>query len=419
MAISLNTRICLRNDTAARWAEVNPILKKGEIGVENDTGKFKIGNDESNWNDLDYANSGSDVSVAAHYEGEAAEGETDEAVIARVMGVTAPANDDIFVVKRVINGEKKSYTSYVYNGTAWAAMDGNYNANNVYFDADFVATEKVGTITIPASGSATVAAAGKNVKEVLASILAQEKNPTVTQPSVSVNITNSTKALEVGSKVIPTYKATFNAGSYSYGPATGITVKTWEITNSVTDEILNTAEGSFAELTVADNTNFSITAKATYEGGAVPKTNIGNEKPNLAIAAGSKSAVSSAKITGYRNFFYGFVASSSAEVPVDSALVRSLTAGGSYNAQKSFTIKAADTAGAKRIVVAIPANSTRSGLVSVSLDSTMNLDITAEYNQIANVNVEGANGATAIPYKVWVYEPAELGSDQIQTITLG
>lgn len=419
MAITLNTRICLRNDTAARWAEVNPILKKGEIGVENDTGKFKIGNDESNWNDLDYANSGSDVSVAAHYEGEATEGETDEAVIARVMGVTAPANDDIFVVKRVINGEKKSYTSYVYNGTAWAAMDGNYNANNVYFDANFVATEKVGTITIPASGSATVAAAGKNVKEVLASILAQEKNPTVTQPSVSVNITNSTKALEVGSKVIPTYKATFNAGSYSYGPATGITAKTWEITNSVTDETLNTAEGSFAELTVADNTNFSITAKATYEGGAVPKTNIGNEKPNLAIAAGSKSAVSSAKITGYRNFFYGFVASSSAEVPVDSALVRSLTAGGAYNAQKSFTIKAADTAGAKRIVVAIPANSTRSGLISVSLDSTMNLDITAEYNQIANVNVEGANGATAIPYKVWVYEPAELGSDQIQTITLG
>lgn len=419
MAISLNTRICLRNDTAARWAEVNPILKKGEIGVENDTGKFKIGNDESNWNDLDYANSGSDVSVAAHYEGEAAEGETDEAVIARVMGVTAPANDDIFVVKRAINGEKKSYTSYVYNGTAWAAMDGNYNANNVYFDADFVATEKVGTITIPASGSTTVAAAGKNVKEVLASILAQEKNPTVTQPSVSVNITNSTKALEVGSKVIPTYKATFNGGSYSYGPATGITAKTWEITNSVTDETLNTAEGSFAELTVADNTNFSITAKATYEGGAVPKTNIGNEKPNLAIAAGSKSAVSSAKITGYRNFFYGFVASSSADVPVDSALVRSLTAGGAYNAQKSFTIKAADTAGAKRIVVAIPANSTRSGLVSVSLDSTMNLDITAEYNQIANVNVEGANGATAIPYKVWVYEPAELGSDQIQTITLG
>lgn len=419
MAISLNTRICLRNDTAARWAEVNPILKKGEIGVENDTGKFKIGNDESNWNDLDYANSGSDVSVAAHYEGEAAEGETDEAVIARVMGVTAPANDDIFVVKRVINGEKKSYTSYVYNGTVWAAMDGNYNANNVYFDADFVATEKVGTITIPASGSATVAAAGKNIKEVLASILAQEKNPTVTQPSVSVNITNSTKALEVGSKVIPTYKATFNAGSYSYGPATGITAKTWEITNSVTDETLNTAEGSFAELTVADNTNFSITAKATYEGGAVPKTNIGNEKPNLAIAAGSKSAVSSAKITGYRNFFYGFVASSSADVPVDSALVRSLTAGGAYNTKKSFTIKAADTAGAKRIVVAIPANSTRSGLISVSLDSTMNLDITAEYNQIANVNVEGANGATAIPYKVWVYEPAELGSDQIQTITLG
>lgn len=40
--------------TGARWTELNPTLGPGEPGVEIDTGKFKIGNGSSPWNDLDY-----------------------------------------------------------------------------------------------------------------------------------------------------------------------------------------------------------------------------------------------------------------------------------------------------------------------------------------------------------------------------
>jgi len=40
--------------TAARWAEINPILGSGEPGVELDTGKLKIGDSHTAWNDLDY-----------------------------------------------------------------------------------------------------------------------------------------------------------------------------------------------------------------------------------------------------------------------------------------------------------------------------------------------------------------------------
>jgi len=36
-------RIQLRRDTAANWASVNPTLLGGEIGIETDTLKFKIG----------------------------------------------------------------------------------------------------------------------------------------------------------------------------------------------------------------------------------------------------------------------------------------------------------------------------------------------------------------------------------------
>jgi len=45
------TRILLRRDTAANWVSNNPLLLSGEIGIEIDTLKFKIGNG-SRWNDI-------------------------------------------------------------------------------------------------------------------------------------------------------------------------------------------------------------------------------------------------------------------------------------------------------------------------------------------------------------------------------
>lgn len=56
MAITLNTRICLRNDLATRWAELNPTLLKGELGIEIDTGLFKIGDGVKKFTELSYAN---------------------------------------------------------------------------------------------------------------------------------------------------------------------------------------------------------------------------------------------------------------------------------------------------------------------------------------------------------------------------
>ena len=99
-------------------------------------------------------------------------------------------------------------------------------------------------------------------------------------------------------------------------------------------------------------------------------------------------------------------------------MIRGLTKGGAYNSSKTLSYKAAQVAGAKRIIVAIPANSTRAGLSKVLLPSTLNADITADYVLKENVNVEGDNGYQAIAYKVWVYEPAVLDSKEEYTITL-
>jgi hypothetical protein len=47
-------KIQLRRDLASNWTANNPLLKDGEIGIETDTLKFKIGNGSSRWNNLTF-----------------------------------------------------------------------------------------------------------------------------------------------------------------------------------------------------------------------------------------------------------------------------------------------------------------------------------------------------------------------------
>jgi hypothetical protein len=48
-------RLQLRRDTAANWASVNPTLLAGEMGVEIDTGRFKVGTGSATWTALSYS----------------------------------------------------------------------------------------------------------------------------------------------------------------------------------------------------------------------------------------------------------------------------------------------------------------------------------------------------------------------------
>jgi len=47
-------QIQFRRDTAANWASNNPTLASGEMGVETNTGQFKVGNGSTAWNSLAY-----------------------------------------------------------------------------------------------------------------------------------------------------------------------------------------------------------------------------------------------------------------------------------------------------------------------------------------------------------------------------
>ena len=47
-------RIQFRRDTAAAWTAANPTLASGELGLETDTRKYKIGDGVTAWNSLAY-----------------------------------------------------------------------------------------------------------------------------------------------------------------------------------------------------------------------------------------------------------------------------------------------------------------------------------------------------------------------------
>ena len=406
----LRTRIVLRNDSTANWlTNESVVLLKGEVGIEflaDGKVKMKVGDGTLSWSQLPYFGGKEAKTFQVSSLEEITE--TDLAV-----GDTAIVKTAIYTDAEDETKNKYSYTGYVYNGSAWTAMDGNYNADNVYFSDDMLVTKEIGYITLT-NGQGTIPSKGKNLSEVFEAMFVKEQNPTTTQPSVSLTFSEA-KAYEVGTVVSPTYSATFNAGSYTYGPATGVTVTSWEISDTA-GNTASTASGSFNDVTVTDSTNYKITAKANHTAGAIPLTNKKNEYAAGQIAAGNKSKVSGA-ITGYRSFFYGVLDTSSTEAPLTSTIVRGLTNGGAYNASKTFTLNGSATA--KRIVIAIPSNSTRTGLKEVILTSAMNTPVTDSYvKTTAAVKVEGVNGATAIDYTVWTYEPAAIDAGEVHKITL-
>lgn len=399
----INSRLQFLNDTAeALSAQGTAVPKAGEPVYENDTRKLKIGDGVTPLSDLKYFGGES----AQNFDVTPNEDEEDVAAITRVAGSAELHTGDTAIVKRAITEDKTSYTAYVYDGT-WKAMDGNYRADNVYFDDDLTYTVAIGTLSKPA-GSAKFSAKGKSVEQVLSGLMAQEANPSKSNPAVSFSSTGGLGTFEIGTKKNLTYTATLSAGGYTYGPATGITAQTWEVTCN--GETKTTATGTF-EGVVAEATAKKITAKATYNDGAIPVTNLGNHYPAGQIKAGTASK-DSGNLVGVRHMFYGVV--KSADFALDSAHIRGLKHEAA--AKKTIsTFTAGD--GALKVVVACPAGY---NVTKVTLPSAMGADATADFvKQAGTVQVEGAEGYTAAAYSVWVFEPASIPSTQSYSIVIG
>ena len=398
----INSRLQFLNDTAEALAEQGTAIPKaGEPVYESDTRKLKIGDGVTPLSDLKYFGGDS----AKNFDVVPTDGEDDVTAIARVAGAAELHTGDTAIVKRVISDDKTSYTAYVYDGE-WKAMDGNYRADNVYFDDDITYTVAIGTLAKP-SGSAKFNAKGKNVEQVLSSLMAQEANPTKSNPAVSFTTQTNFGTFEIGTKKNLVYACSLSAGGYTYGPATGITAQSWSVTcNGETKE---TASGTF-ENVVAEATAKKITASAQYGDGAIPVTNLGNAYPAGQIKAGTASKDSNS-LVGVRHMFYGPLTTDAA---LDSATIRGLKHEAA--AKKTITTFGAGS-GAKKVVIACPAGY---NVTKVLMPSAMNADATANFvKQAGTVMVEGAEGYTAVAYSIWVYQPASIDSTETYAVTIG
>lgn len=396
----IKTRIALRNDSTANWkANSDVVLMKGEMGVEfTDAGetKMKLGDGQKKWSELDYFGGETDVHQAQVYQADLAEGEDDIAAITRVVGENALFEGDMAIVKSAI-GEAITYTAYVYNDSKWQAMNGNYNANNVYFDKDLFTTKEIGYITLE-NGSAHIPSTGKNLTDTWEQIFVKEQNPTVTQPAVSFTQV-TTGSFEVGTSVTPSYDAKMSAGSYSYGPATGLTAKSWNVNlrkGSTAVQNKTTAKDSFTAIVLADGDSYTINAEASYDDATVPVTNKGNAYAAGQIKAG-KVSKTSGTISCYRNTFYGTTANKDS---LDSPTIRALNkTGKALKAGDSVTI--ALPVGAVRVVFAYPA--TLRDITSVKDINGLNAEIVSAFKK-ETITVASAGNDAGISYKVFTTE---------------
>lgn len=369
--------------------------------------------------------------------------ESDEDAIAEQVGegVTLTAGDMAIVKTPIVDG-KFQYTAYVHNGEMWVAMDGNYDAKNVLFANDFTLAGSytaVGNITKSSNAATgTLSAKGKSLDQLIQNIFTKELNPTKDLPTIALS-GDSDQSGEVGTTfTLPTVTVKVSdVGSYTYGPATGITFPVGDLTiaecaststksniTGASNKKSNTAaavKDSTVSLTASDAKgtvytdsviSYTFDAVGSYTQGAMPKTNLGNDYESVRIAAGDAHCdARTIKRTGWRNYWYGFVSTTTATGLTritDSAAAnynkvtdgtKTLTAGGAAISNKTLpTITAA--AGDRMPVVVFPTSANKK-VASASMPSSLNAPVT--FTKIGTVNLAGANGASAVSYDIWGY----------------
>lgn len=455
---TMQSRLLNKNGTAEQWSTQNPVLMKGEIGLELDTKKFKFGDGVTNYNSLPYANVPWDVlfeadgkiksslikfpesEKASVYEGTKTDPKaTDQSVIDKYFSTDhpeiTPKQGDIFVVTTTVTEVEYAKTAYFYNGSAWTAMNGTMDADKVIFTENLTMAgnyTQIGNFQKASTGATgTVNAKGKSVQDIFTEMMAKELQPTITaQPAVSGFSLSGATAVEAGTTIDnATFgTATLSKGSYTYGSA-NVTATAYSVDRVCTPSSLNQSGVADSASGTDDNggngfvigdqggentvSSLKYTVTVTHGAGEVAKTNLGNNSdPVVQIQAGSKTQTTSA-YTPFRKFFYG--TSTNAGATVDSAYIRGLT--NSTSAYKAQTITLTVPSGAARIDIACIGTAT--GVTKVINETALNADVTSTFVK-TTANVEGANGYTAVEYNVWSYVPAEpYGNQAVLKVTLG
>ena len=459
---TLNVRFQQKIDTAENWANSEIELLAGEIAIESDTGKFKFGVGGKKYSELDYAGIDQaqlDATNDNFYE--VLPGSTEENVYKSLSDIKSPKKGDIAVVKEIIGeiSTASSMTAYMYDGTNWCALDGNYDASNVYFDSNLIMTANIGVQTLGTASSKELSTQGKSLKQVMSMILAKEEKPgNPTQPAVTAKIGNGASStphasnaitVEGGSTITPKWEASLSAGSYTYGPATGITATAWDVkgyvgSTAVSGHSSTANSGTFSNLVLGAGQTYKITAKATHGDGPLAYTNLGEEyKAGNALFDSTTGATSvqikggdtnqksddTPTITAWQQGYYIGTLESDVEITSDilrardtnKVLKNRAVKGGNYAATTDLKFSPSGTMA--KFVIAYPAakDMTNGEYDSAKgLQSFFNNSSFEEYKgnfTRSVIKVAGADNdltsSHAVDYAVWTWVPASAFSGSI------
>lgn len=327
--------------------------------------------------------------------------ETHQSAIIRAIGDSLISSGDVVIVKDYLVSDlsdqpKYQHTAYIYDGAQWVAMDGNYDAENVYFKSDFLFTEPTGNITISPSGSTVVAAAGKNLKELIETLYQKERNPVISEPSISF-INPEDEIYEVGEIITPAYEGIFNEGKYEFDTTTGVSVLNYEAINSIGEKNSNIV-GTFQPITITDNLNYYMRLSAATTAGNIPHTNLQNNYNDGQIP--SKIYTTTDKyIKGCRKIFFGAL---NQRDNLDQDMVRTLSSSLNVHNQELIIPIKEDSL---RVVIAHP--DTEEFKLQYVLDvNDANTNIIDAFDVI-EMQILGANNYNSINYIVYILDFAE------------
>lgn len=437
----LNTKILLLNGTQGDWAKLqNHVLAKGEPAVEfiPDIGtestavtaiKLKIGDGFTQFKDLPYVGDHLNAEFSARFDaidaamasmGNAVfqidaedlkdiEGESEGIKIKNFITETVNEGNIAIVTKTIVDGII-SRTAYAYTKDGeWAALDGNYNAKDIYFSEDLTYTSDIGALKLPSGAtSSTYEASGKSLEALIKRLMAETLAPTITQPRYTIDSasaksysTNTVKIsatksesdnTEIGNYITAIeWKGTFTDGTYSFGyedgTGTADTKAGCTASYEVSCDKAGTASGQTEDGTwtltegiqinsTSATTYATITNKCTWTDAAhTPINNIG-EVVDGAIVSGSTNPVPSkgVSVTGHRSSFY-YVGIDNTSV-IDNTFIRN-----------SFSRRAKDTT--FKVDTKTPGGATFSGVIIPANTTRVMFAVPGKYNNIAVINVDG------------------------------